>query len=185
LLPDNEIIKLLISDPEKGMGLLMDQYMGFVYTIAYGKLYSVCGRQDIEECVSDVFYELFRTRGSIDLEKGSIKAYLAVISKRKAILAFRKHSKEKGIATFDEFEDAALPSMFSVEETVAGREAGSILIDEIKALGEPDSQIMIRKYYFGQKTKVIASALGLKENTVDKKVSRALTKLKQALGGAV
>jgi RNA polymerase sigma-70 factor (ECF subfamily) len=50
-------------------------------------------------------------------------------------------------------------------------------------LGEPDREIIIRKYYFGQKSKEIAGVLNLRENTVDKKISRGLKKLKILLGG--
>ena len=50
-------------------------------------------------------------------------------------------------------------------------------------LGEPDEKILIWKFYYGYPTKTIASALGLKENTVDQKVRRGLEKLRKALEG--
>ncbi|MCL2281561.1 MAG: sigma-70 family RNA polymerase sigma factor [Dehalococcoidia bacterium] len=163
----------------------MDQYMAFVYTIAYGKLSSVCDKQDIEECVSDIFYEIYRTRNNIDLEKGSLKSYIAVLSKHKAIDVFRKHQKSIAHLCTNERDYDLVASDTDVEKDVIDNEASEHLIREIKALGEPDSQIMIRKYYFGQNTKTISKALGIKENTVDKKVSRALVKLEQALKGAL
>jgi RNA polymerase sigma-70 factor (ECF subfamily) len=85
LLVEKELCSLLIQNPEKGLEKIMDQYMAFVYTIVYGKLSSICNKQDIEECVSDIFYEIYRARNIIDLEKGSLKSYLAVLSKRTAI----------------------------------------------------------------------------------------------------
>lgn len=185
MLSDNEVVRLLIHRSEEGLEKLMNQYMGFVYTIVYGKLSGVCNKQDVEECVSDIFFEVYKARSSIDLGKGSIKAYLAVLSKRKAIDIYRKHKNGSEQVSFDELGHDRIASDVNVQETVSGHAASDVLIDEIKALGEPDSQIMIRKYYFGQSTKTIAKALGLKDNTVDKKVSRALAKLKQALGGVL
>ncbi len=185
MLSDREILRLLIHRPEKGLEKLMDQYMGLVYTIVDGKLSSGCSKQDIEECVSDIFYEIYRTAHSIDLEKGSVKSYLAVLAKRKAINIYRKHKNSTDQVSMDEFDHDWMASDANVEEAVTGNETSDRLIDEIQALGDPDSQIMIRKYYFGQSTKIIAKALGLKENTVDKKVSRALAKLRQALGGVL
>ena len=161
----------------------MDKYMGFVYTIVYGKLSGVCGKQDIEECVSDIFYEVYKTRSSIDLEKGSLKSYLAVLSKRTAIDFFRKLRNTD--LSLDESAHDWLASDTDIERNVIANETSDLLIREIKALGEPDSQIMISKYYFGQGAKIISKALGLRENTVNKRASRALCKLKQALGGAV
>ena len=180
---ENEIFSLLIEKPEKGLEKLMKEYAAFVYTIVYGKLSGVCGKQDIEECVSDIFYELYRTRESIDPEKGSIKAYIAVLSKRRAIDAFRKLQNGDNVISIDEFEHDWIASDTDVETGAADRETGELLIQAIKALGFPDSQIMIRKYYFGQGAKDIARAMGLKENTVNKKVSRALAKLEKSLGG--
>ena len=47
----------------------------------------------------------------------------------------------------------------------------------MEGLGEPDREIFLRKYYLGQRTKEIARALNLRENTVDQKVGRGLKKL--------
>ena len=58
-----------------------------------------------------------------------------------------------------------------------------MLLQAIRSLGEPDEKILIWKFYYGYPTKMIASALGLKENTVDQKVRRGLEKLRKALEG--
>ncbi len=182
---DMEIYSLIMEHPEKGIEVIMNSYTAFVYTIVHGKLHGICKKQDIEECVSDVFYEIYRTRYNICLEKGSIKAYLAVIAKRKAIDVFRKHRKNTEDMSIDEGIFDWITSDEDVEKLVFTNEVNDILIDVIKALGEPDSQIIIHKYYFGQSTKIISKLLGIKENTIDKKVSRALTKLRNALGGVL
>ena len=185
MLGEKEIYLLLIQNPEKGLEKIMDKYMGFVYTIVYGKLSLVCNRQDIEECVSDIFHEAYRTRNLIDFEKGSLKSYLAVLSKRTAIDVFRKLRNNADDVSLDEFDHDWIASDTDIEKSVIDNEKSDFLIQEIKALGEPDSQIMIRKYYFGQSSKIISKALGIKENTINKKVSRALAKLKQVLGGVL
>jgi len=164
---------MLIQQPEKGLGKVMDQYMAFVYTIVYGKLLSVCDKQDIEECVSDIFHEIYKQRNAIDLEKGSLKSYIAILSKRRAIDVFRKHQRDIVRLSTDEFDHDLVVSDTDVERDLIDGETSERLIHEIKALGKPDSQIIIRKYYLGQNTKTISKALGIKENTVDKKVSRA------------
>ena len=183
MLDDKDLYTLLMQNPEKGLGKVMDKYMRFVYSIVYGKLSGIAGKPDIEECVSDVFHELYRSRASIDWEKGSLKSYLAVISKRKAIDAYRKIQAKPEAFSLNEYESDIFPSNADVEKSVIDSEMSDILIREIRALGEPDSSILIRKYYFDESSKTIARALHLKENTVNKKVSRALAKLKKSLGG--
>ena len=185
MLGEKEMLSLFLKNPEKGLDRIMKQYIPFVYAIAYGKLSSICNKDDIEECVSDVFYEVYRTRHTIDLEKGSLKSYIAVLSKRKAIDVFRKQHNDTANVSLDEFEHDWIASDTDIENDVIKGEASDRLIDEIKALGEPDSQILIRKFYFGQSAKSISKALGMRENTVNKRVSRALGKLKQSLGGVL
>ncbi len=192
MIGDEELIRLLRDEPEKGLAYMMDNYLGFVYTIVSGKLAAVTGREDIEECTSDVFYAVFQSRDSIDIAKGSIKAFLAVMAKRKAIDKFRRLTGQaneplRTAVSLEQEEIGQGPGQHTaanqVEAAVTARETGQELVRQIKALGPPDSEIFIRKYYFGQSTRAIAQALAIKENTIDKKISRGLDKLKLALGG--
>lgn len=90
---DSILLDDLKSDAEKGLMQLMDTYMGLIYTIVKNKLGDVCCKEDIEECVSTVFYEFYKQRENIDLSKGSIKSFLCVIAKRKAIDLYRENTK--------------------------------------------------------------------------------------------
>ena len=183
MIADSELLQLIKSSPERGLEEMMDSYIGYVFSIIHGRLADSCAKEDIEECVSDVFCDIYRHIGKIDLKKGSLKAFIAVVAKRKAIDLFRKAVKECGNKSLNDGEYDTLPAALDTEKVIVKRETRAELIREIKALGEPDSEIFIRKYYFGQSTKLIAKALRLKANTVDKKVSRGLVKLKEAFGG--
>ncbi|TYQ16294.1 UNVERIFIED_CONTAM: RNA polymerase sigma-70 factor (ECF subfamily) [Acetivibrio alkalicellulosi] len=183
---DQILLELLHTNPEKGLEKLIDSYAGLVYTIIYTKLNSMLSKEDIEECASAVFYEVFENRDSIDLNKGSLKAFIAVVAKRKAIDVFRRNKNLVGVVSMEQLPyDIATKQEEHAETVVMNKETKSLLIDSIKSLGEPDSEIIIRKYYLGQKTKFISKILGIKENTIDKKVSRGLVKLKEALKGAL
>ncbi|KNY28156.1 sigma-70 family RNA polymerase sigma factor [Pseudobacteroides cellulosolvens] len=178
---DENLLQLLRDQPEKGLEMLMDSYLGLVYTIVRNKLYSICSTEDIEECISSVFFEIYESRNNIDLSKGSLKAFLAVIAKRRAIDLYRNKEIFLGkVVSFDGYDpENSLP----INQCEVDRETKSVLLQSINALGEPDREIFIRKYYLGESTKTIAKSLGFKENTVDKKVSRGLAKLKNMLGG--
>jgi RNA polymerase sigma-70 factor (ECF subfamily) len=162
--------------------MMMDNYMAFIYTIVFNKLSGMYSKEDIEECVSDVFFEVFHYKNRIDLEKGSIKAFLAVVAKRKAIDMYRKNKNNNHIPIDDVAQD-----LYSIGDDVLNsillEESNFQLINAIKSLGEPDSEIIIRKYYMYQSSKDISKDLGIKVNTIDKKVSRCMGKLKNVLGG--
>ena len=176
---EEKLLALLLKNPDRGLEKLINSYAGLVYAIVYEKLASVCSKEDMEECVSSVFFEVYEKRSGIDLSKGTLKAFLAVIAKRRSIDIYRKKEKSMGrVIPLQEYAgEASDDGGFSETET---RE---MLINGIKSLGEPDSEIFIRRYYLGQSTKMIAAALGLKENTVDKKISRGLAGLRTILAG--
>ena len=58
------------------------------------------------------------------------------------------------------------------------------LIDGILALGEPDSRILLCRYYLNMRTAEIAVLLGMRENSVDQRARRALKKLAIQMKGA-
>ncbi len=185
LLPDSELFQLFRTKPEKALDRIMNLYIGLVYSIVSNKLSAICSKEDIEECVSDIFYEVYKHREAIDLEKGTIKAFIAVIAKRKAISTYRtlKNKNSKTVSLDDTIYEVSISDNTSVEQAITEKEGKDKIIKGIKSLGEPDSEIFIRKYYFGQSTKLIANDLGIKENTIDKKVSRGHIKLRELLGG--
>lgn len=185
LLSDSELLQLFKKKPEKALDKIMIVYIGLIYTIVSNKLSEICSKEDIEECISDVFYEVYKQREVIDLGKGSIKSFITVIAKRRAIDIYRSFKNKNGKAVSLEdtiFENAASEDT-NVEQAITEKEKQVAIIKGIKSLGEPDSEIFIRKYYFGQSSKIIARDLGIKENTIDKKVSRGYIKLRELLGG--
>ena len=51
-------------------------------------------------------------------------------------------------------------------------------MDAVKGLGEPDSEIIIRKFYLGESSKQISDRLSMTVSAIDTRTSRALKKLR-------
>ncbi|MBR6338048.1 MAG: sigma-70 family RNA polymerase sigma factor [Ruminococcus sp.] len=171
---DIELIRYIKTDPDKGLRELIERYSGYVYTISYSKLSGVCRKEDIEETVSDIFMMFYKYISTTDKSITKISPYLSVIAKRHSISRYREFvSKTETVPLDDTAVDPA-----SEPNSATDRER---LIDAIKSLGEPDSEIFIRKYFMGQRSRDIASALDMKTNTVDKIVSRGLVKLRRII----
>ena len=81
-MPDGELIELIKSDPDKGLKILMDEYMGLLCTIVRDKLGTVCDEFEMESCVSDVFVDFYNNIDRYTTDKGSIKTFICVIAKR-------------------------------------------------------------------------------------------------------
>lgn len=186
MVSDSNLLNLLHNNPNDGLEAMMENYMGLVYKIVHNQLSSVLSSEDIEECVSDVFLYVFNYKDNIDLQKGSIKALLAVIAKRKSIDLYRKHKKTIDLKVpLESIEENTFEEFDSVSDSVSNNERNKLLIDAIKSLGEPDSEIIIRKFFFRESSKDISKVLGIKANTIDKKSSRCMNKLKKILRGVL
>lgn len=179
---DRELLQLLREEPEQGVRQLMEQYAGLTYAIVNGRAGGVASPQDVEECVSDVIFEIYRRRESIDPEKGTLKAFLSVVARQRAVNLFRKKEKELRRSTGGPVPEDAADGAGS-EEAVIGAEERRQLLAAVKRLGEPDSAIIVRRYYFGQSSREIAADLGLTPGAVDTRLSRAMGKLRELLKG--
>jgi RNA polymerase sigma-70 factor (ECF subfamily) len=183
-LQDIELLNQCKENPEQGLEWVMSNYVDLIHTIVYGKVSKVGTSEDIKECVSDVFITFYQQIDQVDLNKGTIKAYLARIAQFKAIDLYRKLSRNKQYRTDqEEILESCEDERVNIEQRMIQKEEQMVLLEALDALGEPDREIFVRKYYMSQKSKDIAQALGLKDNTVEKKISRGLKKLRMLLGG--
>lgn len=180
---DSGLLKLINENPEKGMSALMEQFTPLVYTVVKNKISSVCSDEDIEETVSDVFIAFYNQRSSVDLSKGSLSAYLMTIAKRRAVDKFRSCCKPYEVSIDDDDCFIEIPDSFNLETNAERNLLYKRLIEEIKALGEPDSTIIFRKYYLGESSVKIADYTGLTADNVRKRLSRALKKVELKLKG--
>lgn len=180
---DTDLIKLLKKDAEKGLASLMQSYTGLVCSVIKS-CSSLFSAEDIEELASDVFFDFYRKIKKYKPELGSIKTFLCVMAKHKALDLARKRTRENGnISMNDEKTFLQFADELAVEEEFFSEEERRALFREISALGEPDKEIIMRKFYFREPTKSIAEHLGLTAANVDVRTHRALLKLREKIGG--
>lgn len=169
---DKELVELLKRDPEKGLAAVVIRYTAYVLKIAWTKLNNICTQEDIEELVSDVFFSFYQQGQKCDFEIRSLRAYISLIAERRCVDVFRQRIRSEDTLPLDDI-DSSLVSEYN--------EDYDMLAEKIKKLGEPDTSIFIRKYFYGQKTAEIARELHMKPNTVDKRISRGLVKLRKLM----
>lgn len=175
----NAVTDLLLRDPERALDQMLSAYTGLVYHAAA----AVLGRsshEEIEECVSDAFLVVYNQRDRLDFSQGSVKAYLCATARNLAINRLKKRANANEVPldeqtyASEETENEALHNL----ETEA-------LLNTVLSLGEPDSKIILYRYYFALPSKEIAKMLGIKQNTVDQRMRRALQKLNRLSKGGM
>ena len=180
---DIDLIKLLKKDAERGLAELMKSYTGLVCSVIKNAS-ALFSAEDIEELASDVFFDFYRNAKKFDPTLGSIKTFLCVMAKRKALDLARKRTRENGNISIDDEETfLQFADDFAVEEEFFGLEERKSLLFEISMLGEPDCEIITRKFFLREPTKSIAQRLGLTVANVDVRTHRALEKLREKIGG--
>lgn len=170
---DKEIAQLLEHDSEAGLAAAVQQYGGYVYKIVLTRLSGICAKEDIDEAVSDIFFKLF-TAAKGGKTFTSVGGYLSVTAQRHCIDLFRKVTGRAQTVPLDEIAELS-----SEQEIFA--DTSQELMTAIKSLGQPDTQIFLRRYIFGQRNKDIAKDLGMNTAAVNKRISRGLVKLKEIL----
>lgn len=157
-----ELWNLLKNKPELGMKVMMDNYMTLIYTLVFNKLSIRSSKEEIEKCVNDVFFEVFNYKSGIDSQKDFIKVFLTSIAKRKIIDDIYRRNREDNQASMNNVSIQLNTIGDDVVRSILLKDASSQLIEDIKSLSEPDSQIITRSYYLNQSVKDISKNTGLK-----------------------
>lgn len=174
---DEKLIKLIKNNPSKGLSAAIDQYGAFVKTIAV-RILGYENKQDIEECVSDVFVELWKSIDKFNSDKGPLKNYIISIARHVGINTFnRKIIKHELIPLEEDDLEIELDLTNEVSKTINQ----SIIKETLEELTQPDKDIFIRRYYLFESVKEIASSLDLTPKSVENKLYRGKEKLKNML----
>ena len=168
----------VIRSKENGFRLLFQQYQSYVYTIVWSRIKEVCTKEDAEECISDVFAEVFLHFDEI--LPGALQGYIGTVAKRTAIDCFRRHTAKKN-ADLPAEDAADRPAPDDVAAEAERAEQYNALLEAVRSLGEPDATIVIQKYYYDRSAKEIAASVHLQPVNVRVRLNRALKRLKTLL----
>jgi RNA polymerase sigma-70 factor (ECF subfamily) len=179
---DNEYKRLFRKSPQEAQNTLFDEYFNYVYTIVFNKLRSCAAKEDIEECVSDVFADIFTYFAGNSDKNESIKGFISTVAIRKAINMFHSLTSKNGRTVSLEDSDADnIRDNTDIAHNAERAELRRTLLRLVDELGEPDSTIIIQKYYYGMNSKEIAETVSLEPVAVRVRCSRAIKRLKDKL----
>ena len=177
---DSEILELLHQSPQKGHRALFDEYYSYVYAISVNILRNFGSREDVEECVIDTFTSVINKLDGSAV--GSVKPFVGTVAKHKAISMRRALMSKSGkCVSIDSEEIGELRSEERVDRNAENSDMTKQLLQKIKELGEPDSAIIIQKFFYGQNANEIGRMLDIKPATVRMRCTRAIKKLRSLL----
>lgn len=174
---DERIISAIRHRDEAAIGEVIARYAKLLWPVARAVLEPAGSVQDIEECVADTFIYLWEHPEKYDPARGSLKTWLAIVARTQAVNRLRELAKRETVP----LEDAVFANQLGVADGILELEDRRSLAAAVDALREPDREILIRRYYYGQKPREIALALDMGVKDVDNHLYRTKQKLRQAV----
>lgn len=163
-----KLLQKLKNRDQRYLEHTIDLYTPYLSVVLYNYTGNNLPQQDVEEIISDVFVTLWKNADFIDLSKGSIRSYISKCAKN---LALKRIMKNHESISIDDVEIA------SYEENKDTDYIWSCVME----LGEPDNEIFVRYYKYGEKLKDIAKAVDIPLSTVKTKLLRGKKKLRLKL----
>ena len=170
-----ELLQRLRNREKNSIDEAIRIYTPYLSTVLYHMAGNSLPKEDIEEIVADVFIVLWKNAGRIDLQKGTLRSYLAAVARNFAL----KRINRKTDHTF--LEDIELSDG---KDFIEENFHNNYVWETVMSLGEPDSEIFVRRYKFDEKIKDISKAMGLNISTVKTRLSRGKRKLRKMLSNA-
>ncbi len=159
------------SGDQRAMAELYDRYSPVVYAVALRVLGDTMAAEDV---LQEVFLQLWRNPGAFDAARGSLGAWLAVISRNRAIDALRKRKPETDI------EDVVV----SVAPDLASEADRSRAAEKVRGLlgAMPQSQrkALEMAYFQGLSHSEIANKTGEPLGTIKTRIRAGLITLRKA-----
>ena len=127
--------------------------------------------------MADAFVYLWEHPEKFDPARGSLKSWLAMIARSRAIDRYRQLVKRQTVS----MEETLLQTEMIPEAPGLGEETRAALMQALEQLTEPDREILLRRYYFDQKPEEIAKAIGLTVKQVENRLYRTKRRLRETL----
>ena len=171
---DMRLVSRIRAGDEQAMSELYDRYAKVVYAVALRVLQDTGGAEDV---LQDVFLQLWRNPDAFDASRGSLAAWLAVISRHRAIDRLRKRRPETDI------EDCVIAAGTDPRDETERK----LVVDKVRGvLAEmnPDQRKMLELAFFDGLTHTeIAEKTGEPLGTVKTRIRSGLQFLRAKFAG--
>jgi len=173
--PDESLVRAIAHGDTHALAQLYDRHAPLMLGLARR---IVGGQPAAEDIVHDVFLEAWRRAADYDVARGSVKAWLLLRTRSRAI-DFRKSA---GVArTVPTGDGAWLESLVETPVDVSEAPDRARLRRVLGALTAEQREVLVLGYFEGLSSSEIATRLAIPMGTVKSRVAAALGALRQAL----
>ncbi len=171
---DMRLVSRIRAGDQQAMSELYDRYAKVVYAVALRVLQDAGGAEDV---LQDVFLQLWRNPDAFDASRGSLAAWLAVISRHRAIDRIRQRRPETDI------EDCVIAGGPDMRDETERK----LVIDKVRAVVQemnPDQRKALEMAFFEGLTHTeIAEKTGEPLGTIKTRIRSGLQFLRAKFAG--
>ena len=158
---------------------LIEKYSRLMWKIAWGILQDAADIADVEDCISEVFYKLWKSPELLNPEKGSIRNYLSQMTRNAAIDLLRKRSRERTTDLDEEaYEDEYTDTVFL---EVIQNEDKEMLLKIMDAMDERDRELITRRFFTDQKPAQISKEMQIPVREVTNRLYRIKSNIRNQM----
>jgi RNA polymerase sigma-70 factor (ECF subfamily) len=178
---DFDIVELSFQRDERAITETDAKYGKYLFSVAYNIVHD---RLDCEECLNDTYLDAWN---AMPPERpAALKAFLAIIMRRRAIDRYKAEKRKKRIpseltVSLSELEFAL--SDDTPQSELEAEELCRIISDFLRSLPERRAYIFMSRYYAARPIREIANKLCVSESTINKELAAIRQDLRKMLEG--
>jgi RNA polymerase sigma-70 factor (ECF subfamily) len=180
--PDAALLARIRAGDDRALAMVYDRHAGLVYGLARRV---TCDDHLAEDVTQEVFAYLWELPDRVDLTRGSLRAYLAVVTHRRAVDEVRRSERRNRIESAHaggEVEDGPEEDVVDAVAREWGRQRLAAVFDQ---LSDDQRAAIGLAYYRGLTYAQVARTLGIPEGTAKSRLRLALARLRVLLGDEV
>lgn len=132
--------------------------------------------EEIEECMDDVFLDVWNNIDRFDESKGSFRNWITAIARFRSIDYLRRYSRRRSEEDISEYENKlANDNMLEIINEDISDSTEKLL----GGLSDEDRDIILRYYWDDENVEKIADDYGVSSSSIYSRMSRARRRLKQ------
>lgn len=173
---DDVLMERVVGRDQEAFAELYDRWAGRLLALVVQVLVD---HSQSEEVLQEVFLEVWRRAESFDPDKGSLRAWLVTLARRRAVDRVRSSQAARDR---DQRWSAAMPEVDLTVQSVEDNLEAEELRQALAAVGEPHRSTLVLAYFTGLTHAQIATRTGVPLGTVKTRVRDGLIKLRTHLG---
>ncbi len=174
---DRLLVDRLAAGDDRALAAVVDEFGSLVRSVARRVLRDDAAADDV---MQDVFVWLWERPDRFDPDRGSLRSFLAVVARRRAIDWIRRHDADRRRAD-RAAQDAPLVDDDLAEDVTARDDAARVRA-AVATLPSDQREAVTLAFFGGLSYREVAVALHIPEGTAKSRLRLALAKLSATLG---